>query len=286
MKLVVLIACHNRRTFTLGAICSVISAAHLAGVEARFVVFDDGSTDGSADAIRTLVPDATILAGTGSTYWARSMAEAESAAFGMQDLLSTDTLLWLNDDVALDENALAVSLGVLAEHPESICVGALCDAESNELTYSGFRSTGIHPLRFSNVPAASTPQRIEAFNGNVVFVPVSIAKRMGGIEGRYAHALADIDYGFRACSEGIEILQIPGYVGTCSRNSQPVYRSFRHAWNDFTGIKGGGNLRSMVRILRAMRPRTWPIFVVVSYTLWAVRTTHSISRRRFLESRV
>ncbi len=270
MNLFVLIACHNRRELTVRAIRQASAAALVAGLNPHFVVFDDGSSDGTSDALNSLDADITVLRGDGSAYWARSMAEAEHAALQHGALRSDDLLLWLNDDVELDDHALRTLLDARSDGT-AVVVGAMRHPGSAEITYSGLCRAGAHPLRFRRVTPVGEPTRVDTFNGNCVLVPVGVARLLGGIDGGFSHSLADIDYGLRCNKAGTPVLLASRSVGACARNPAPPPTSALKAWAAFTGAKGGGNYRSLRRILQRSSRSTWWAFIGGTYGLWWLR---------------
>lgn len=271
LNLSIIIACHNRRELTVRCIEKAKAAADYAGAKASFTVFDDGSTDGSADAIARLPVSARILTGDGSAYWARSMAFAETSVLGDASVPENGLIVWLNDDVELDVRAFAALAETVERAPGSVVVGAMRDPLSGETTYSGMRKTGFHPLKFDLVPATGCMQSVDTFNGNLVLVPVGVARQLCGIDGGFSHALADIDYGLRCGRLGTPVILAPATYGTCPRNELPRPRSIRSDWRAFVGPKGGGNFASLVRILRRTNRRGWPVVIAATYGLWWAR---------------
>ena len=55
----------------------------------------------------------------------------------------------------------------------------------------------------------SAAVEVDAMNGNLVLVPRPTAERMGGIDGKFSHALADIDYATRARRLGHRLCLLP-----------------------------------------------------------------------------
>ncbi len=100
-------------------------------------------------------------------------------------------------------------------------MGAVRDPITGLLTYSGFRRRGRHPLQMDLVVPADEPVEVETFNGNVVLVPRSVARKIGPIDGALVHSAADFDYGLRAGEAGLMNSLTPGTVGTCARNTNP-----------------------------------------------------------------
>ncbi|GAA4753292.1 hypothetical protein GCM10025783_27730 [Amnibacterium soli] len=274
-----LLACYNRRELTERALRSLLEAGAEAGVEIDVVLFDDGSTDGTADAARAIVPEGRleVLQGTGDAFWARSMATAEARALAKAS--DGDHVLWLNDDVALAPGALRMLVDVLGDRTDRLVVGATTDPETGLINYGGYVRSGVHPLRFRHLQPNGTAQPIATLNGNCVLVPVEAARRIGGIQGSYSHGLADIDYGLRANRAGVVPLLAPAPIGTCPSHPPEVRRPLREEWARFRSVKGGGHPASMRRVLREVRPRTWPVFFASSYATWWLRALRNAARR-------
>ena len=113
-------------------------------------LLDDGSTDGTADAVNKLFSDVTIIQGDGSYFWNEGMRTSFSAA--LQD--GADYYLWLNDDTTLEADALSKLIETHqslahAGTPLSIVIGSVKDPETSQLTYGGMRRTSKwHPFHY------------------------------------------------------------------------------------------------------------------------------------------
>jgi GT2 family glycosyltransferase len=218
MKIAVLIACHNRRAKTLECLEHLAAAAENAEVQYRLYLFDDGSTDGTAVAVRAKEPDAVILTGDGSFFWNRSMNRIFEAA--MQEGFAA--YLWLNDDTMLEADAITQVLAAYHSAEEEVMVvGAVCDPETGQRTYGGNRRVDpfLRPFLCTRVEPNGTPQDVDVVNGNVFFVPDAIARVLGNLDPIFEHAMGDTDYSMRARKREMRILQTAGYVGSCSRNA-------------------------------------------------------------------
>lgn len=286
LKVFIIMACHNRRDSTLRCIRSAHEAADRARLAIHVTLYDDGSSDSTAEAVSAQYPHTKILRGTGADYWARSMSIAEASVLDAirRNAAEHVYVMWLNDDVVLDVDAFERLQKAANQAPDDIIVGAVRDPISAEVTYSALTRRGRHPLSYAVVPPSSAAETVEIFNGNLVLIPGATAILIGGIDGEYSHALADIDYGLRAKAESVGVKLAPGTYGTCARNPTPPVRSLTADWQEFLGPKGAGNPTSMVKILRLGAPRSWPLYFLASYALWWLRrlpiTPRRISRYR------
>jgi GT2 family glycosyltransferase len=187
---------------------------------------DDGSSDGTPAAVRAQFPEVHILPGTGQLFWSGGMRLAQLAA----EPSNPDYLLWLNDDVRLDADAVAT---LVATHssvssrgaPDSIIVAAMRDPETGATTYSGVvRRDRVRRMRFTLLEPAHEPVPCETMNGNAVLVPRSVYRRVGLFDSRFTHAMNDYDYGLRAQSLACEVWLAPGHLGTCVFSRPSTHR--------------------------------------------------------------
>ena len=204
-RVAVVMTCHNRRDKTVRCL-SALRAQEIGNAALSLFVTDDGSTDGTSEAIQGVWPEATIIHGTGTLFWAAGMALAERSAVRFRP----DFLLWLNDDTLLDPDAVLRLLAVSRDEPAAIVVGATVDPATGKGTYGGRTRIDYHPQRLARLPLADHVQRADTFNGNVVLVPWSARVTVGPIDGAFPHAYADDDYGLRATAKGVPIVQVPG----------------------------------------------------------------------------
>ena len=230
------------------------------------VLVDDGSQDGTGDAVLERFPAVRVIRGNGSLYWNGGMRLAYLATIE----LPFDDYLWLNDDTMLDPQALS-TLWACREQCSTRCpglpcivVGATRGLVPDTTTYGGWRIVRRWPLQeFSNIPAAPQPQPCDTFNGNCALIPRAIAQRLGNLEARFIHSLGDLDYGFRAVAAGFPVWQAPGTVGVCPRNvpaplPPDVVRSVRRRLQHLCGAK-------------QVPPKAWFVFVRRNYGIkWPI----------------
>lgn len=214
-------ACYNRRETTLRCLRS-LKSQDATGVDLSVYLLDDASPDGTAEAVAQEFPEVTIVKGTGSLFWGggmrAAMLEASKSAF--------DFMLWLNDDVNLDDSAIRVLLDSHRQIPseleasKQVIVGATRDPRSGRVSYSGFRRTSKwHPARLEQVqPQEKSITRCDTMNGNFVLVPAPLFQKLGPIDQAYVHQLGDIDYGYRVLKQGGHIWIAPSTIGACSPN--------------------------------------------------------------------
>lgn len=262
----VLMTCHNRRERTLQCLGSLPWSEF---PELHVYLVDDGSNDGTADAV-ALYPNVHLIKGTGDLYWAGGMALAMTTAVSDDP----DFYLWLNDDVVLEPHALNVLLGVAGSRAACcIVVGSTTDDGSNT-TYGGYRRKGRRPRALERVPPTLAPVPVDSFNGNIVLIDRTAFQQVGLIDGGYRHGYADHDYAYRAVKAGVPILLAPGHLGICERNQhRPEWLSseaaLRDAYRALLNPKGMP-IAGTVRFYRRHAGRLWFAWAVGSYLKAAV----------------
>lgn len=212
----VIMTVHNRKDKTL--MCLKYLFVNKIQAKVSCVLTDDGSTDGTSEAVLDKFQNVTVLKGDGNLFWNRGMLNSWKEAVKTDP----DYYLWLNDDTILTDNALSTLSNISAQtNDDAIVVGSTCDARGI-LSYGGRTKTRKHTIVN---PKKEETCDCETFNGNIVFIPRSVVKEIGIIDPFFHHSFGDIEYGLRASSKGIKCLVAPGFLGICERNNPiPLFR--------------------------------------------------------------
>lgn len=218
MNIAVIMTCHNRREKTLASLETLFNQILNLKVSIQVFLVDDGSTDGTAEAVYSAYPQVKILHGDGNLFWNRGMHLAFSQALSY----GCDYYIWLNDDTLLEPTALTCLLNTYQQltklgKPNSIVVGSLCDPVTRITTYGG-RWRPSRRDYFELIEPSEEPKEAETMNGNCVLVPRVVAEAVGSIDNVFTHHMGDFDYGLRARKLGCSVWVAPGYAGVCSRN--------------------------------------------------------------------
>lgn len=222
ITIAVVLACYNRCNTTLRCLRSVYKSVPPT-VRLLIFLFDDASPDGTAKAVREQYPDVRIIEGDGNQFWCGGMRAAMSEAAKIR----YDFLLWLNDDVELNDDFIPVLLAsydrAKKEHGElNVIIGAVADPMSGSLTYSGYRRLSrVHPAKLDKVqPDPSRLVQCDTMNGNCVLFPSQIVKMVGEIDRAYIQTIGDVDYGYRCVLAGAKLWVTSTTVGKCSPNTR------------------------------------------------------------------
>lgn len=213
----VLLTCHNRKEKTLQCLQALFNQKGLK-IDYSISVFlvDDGSTDSTADLIKSQYPLVNIIQGNGDLYWNRGMRLAWHTAAATKEY---DYYLWLNDDTFLQEKAIGTLL--LNSFSKSIICGTTQSFGDKKATYGGYEKKSGDMI----IPNGSF-QKCDYFNGNCVLIPGEVFCLVGNLDSVFHHAVGDFDYGLRAKKMGVELFVAPEFIGTCeSHDFVPKWRS-------------------------------------------------------------
>jgi GT2 family glycosyltransferase len=270
-RIAILMTCFNRRAVTLAGLASLQQQTGLDNCELAVYLVDDGSKDGTADAVQQQFPAVHLLRGDGSLFWNGGMRRAFSAAIAT----GYDSYLWFNDDTVLAPDAvhrlLATARKWEQDHGPAIVVGSVQDAVSGEHTYGGFimQRHGLSMSLEAVAPDTHESIACDSMNGNFVLIPSAIVAVLGNLEARFRHQIGDVDYGLRARAVGFDVVLAPGYFGHCSTNSsKDTWRDgsipFQQRWKNLMSPKGAPVSEWLLYTRRHYGWR-WPLYFASPY---------------------
>ena len=254
-KLAVLITCYNRRNTTMSCLATLAKQNIPCDIHLDIYLVDDGSSDGTTEAVSQNYPEVKILPGDGNLFWAGGMRLAFAQALEHQ----YNYYLWLNDDTFLEPQAVSNLINTYqklmqANYPLSIVVGSVKDPATGKLSYGGrVRSKRLFSRTFTFVEPDQEPKPCDTMQGNVVLIPLKVAQIVGNIDPVFIHSMGDLDYGLRASTLGCVVWVAPGYYGTCSKNSM------RGSWAD---TKNPLHIRLQKVLQKKAFPiKPWTVFI-------------------------
>jgi GT2 family glycosyltransferase len=219
MKIAILLTVYNRKQKTLACLESITKLLVPEDYVIEVFLVDDGSTDGTGEAVKNQFPQVKVIQGTGNLYWNGGMRLAWDTAAKTKDY---DYYFWLNDDTLLSKNALNELISCYNEScridkKPAIIVGACHeDVDFHKFSYGGRNDDG--PV----IPNGEL-QTCKYINGNAVLVSKEIYAKLGNLSARYTHTLGDYDYGLRAIQSGYKCYTTKAYIASCPSNGQPEW---------------------------------------------------------------
>lgn len=222
MKVLALFTCYNRKEKTLKCIDTLKSGND--GCQFTFVVADDGSTDGTSEALEKLCdPDIHVIHGCGDWFYSRGMGAAMQYALKSFAADSYDYLLLVNDDVEFLQHSIDKLIAQSKLQNDAIIVGVMQD-ETGNLSYGAIKYTSGY--RYRKVGTDQWMDSADTFNANCVLIPYTAFLKVGVMDSTYVHSLGDFDYGLSLKRAGYMLYPSKEYAGICNTNAN------KNTWTD------------------------------------------------------
>lgn len=224
MHIVTLATCHNRKEKTLESLASIYAQELPESFTIEHVLVDDGSDDGTYEAVRDRFPDVQLIRGTGGLFWAGGMRH------GWETSVSRKRFKYLfvyNDDIKLHGDSLSsmVIFGMDYERQTNenkyTIVGAFKSELTGAHTHGGRNKIGRTYCYSLGVerPSTNVCASVDTMNMNGCLLTKELINEVGFLASYFKHGGADFEYGLRVTSRGYKNLYFPSYVGFCEANS-------------------------------------------------------------------
>jgi GT2 family glycosyltransferase len=199
----VLVPVHNRRPVT-EAFARSLAAQTDSNV--RLVLIDDGSTDGTADAVKAILPDTVVITGQGNWWWGGGLQQGY-LWLKRQPLKPNDIVLTTNDDVFIEPDFVALGRQALAARPRSLVLAQLYSEDGQ------FEELGVFVdwknLHFTGVV---DPARVNCFSTRGLIMRASDFLMVGGFHPHLLpHYLSDYEFTMRAHRKGLALASDPSF---------------------------------------------------------------------------
>lgn len=168
----IIIPVHNRKNITLICLDNLSKNGDLERYHA--IVVDDGSTDGTTEAIRDLYPEVIVLLGDGNLWWTGAIKKGMEYAFENK----AEFIIWLNDDCQFSEAALTNLVNCSQNCQVAIagCQGFELN-QPTQLAFGGKIKTW-KGYRFINAPSGAIVA-CDLLSGNLVCIPRAVITQIG-----------------------------------------------------------------------------------------------------------
>lgn len=218
-KIAIIIPVHNRKEITLRCL-ERLSVTELRNYQLDVIVVDDGSVDGTAEAVTQQHPDVALVKGDGNLWWTGAVNR------GVEYALAYDYnyFMLLNDDVEWGRDCFQELLDVADRHPQALVSsiklmlgeGSGIDRDNqNQIILTGcLREQGI--LREICDSVSGRPYRVvknvevlscDALTGAALLIPKSVFDAIGVFDAKsFPHNWGDIEFTHRAKRAGWECL--------------------------------------------------------------------------------
>jgi len=239
---------HNRRDITLQCLRS-LSRVKSNGLDIKIIVVDDGSTDGTGEAIYAQFPEVEIIRSDGTLWY------TEGTNVGARKALKHDPkyILMINDDQVFEENFLQYMVETAEAHPRSVIgpVLLLWDQPHKLFqvapVWNTWKGGWQHWYQQTIWTVPIHPFTVNLIVGNCVLIPTDAIKECGLMNSKKYPNFGDAEYTPRLKRAGWKLIIDPRSRVFCQPNSIPPKvrgRELRSLVNDLIfDLKNVHNLR-------------------------------------------
>lgn len=214
---------YNRREITLQCLRS-LRRVDTRGLEIKIFIVDDGSKDGTSDAIRRNFPEVELIAGDGTLHYAAGTNRGIEAAMQW----NAEFVVTMNDDAVYHDQFLQRLIATARANPRSI-VGALLLLwnEPHRVfqvapVWRSVKGGWVFPENMTAFDAGKEPFAVECIVGNCVMFPADGIRECGLMdEERFPHGWGDAQYIARFRRAGWNLLVEPRARVWCEPNTYP-----------------------------------------------------------------
>ena len=222
IRVAVVAPVYNRRDLTLQCLRS-LSRIDSTGLDVQTWIVDDGSTDGTAKAIRREFPQVNIITGSGDLWFTEGTNVGVRAALDW----GPKYVLMMNDDQVFDDQFLQHLVATAERRPRSV-VGPLLllwDQPHKLFQTSPVwetRNGGWQHWSHQTVwTVPNKPWKVDLIVGNCLLVPTAAIRECGLMDSKRFPNFGDAEYTPRLKRNGWELLIEPRSRVFCQPNNIP-----------------------------------------------------------------
>jgi GT2 family glycosyltransferase len=272
-RIAALYTCFNRKDKTLQSLNHLKKALDNSkeSVELDIFITDDGSTDGTTEAIRSFDSKIYVIQGTGDLFWANGMNSSWRMALQKGPY---DGYLLLNDDTNVfptlfDQLKLSETLCEKKHGSKGIYVGSTQDPSSKKLSYGGAIIVNKWLYKFKKRIPNGDIQNCALGNANILYSSREVVDQIGTLSEGYKHGVADFDYTLKAKKKKIPVVVMPEFNGTCENDHRSMYHGFEKKSLkqriEYLYHPLGVDFSSRLKFMKRFFPYRYPLFYLVGW---------------------
>ena len=272
-RIAALYTCFNRKNKTIESLDHLKIAWENSKekIELDIYVTDDGSTDGTTQAILSFDPQIRVIKGTGELFWANGMNSSWRTALQKGPY---DGFLLLNDDTNVfstlfDQLRLSQRLCEEKYGRKGIYVGSTLDPSTKKISYGGAVIINKWLYKFRKKIPNGDIQSCDLGNANILYSSKEVVDQIGTLSEGYKHGVADFDYTLKAKKKKIPVVVMPEFNGICENDHRSMYHNFeKKSFKqriEYLYHPLGVDFSSRLKFMKRFFPYRYPIFYLVGW---------------------
>ncbi len=177
------------------------------------ILVDNGSTDGTATAVREQFPQVHVIEN------ARNLGYAAGNNVGMEHALEhgADYVMLLNNDTVVGQDLISNLVEVAGQHPDAGILGPKIYYydDPNRIWYAGGKwrreHARVHHVGVGRLDTGESSEVVETdyVTGCALLTRRPVVERIGLLDPRFFYSWEDVDWCYRARREGYRCLFVP-----------------------------------------------------------------------------
>ena len=241
------------------------------------VIVDDGSTDGTAEAIASKYPKTVVLAGTGSLWW------SGATNLGVEHALKhkADYILTINNDLTISQDYVQALVDAAHHNPGALIGSTVVDESEPQKVW--FAGAGFDykrgEMQHVNGPISKFKGKMlpsDWLSGMGVLIPAEVFEKIGLYNTKdFPQYFGDSDFSLRAKEAGYKLLVSGDAIVESDVKSAWLHRQIKKPhigmFKDlFLSIRSPYQIKSRVAFYRVYWGKHWRYQLVKLYC-WSMR---------------
>jgi len=196
----ILLPVHNRKKITLDFIKSLKKQTY---EKIFLILIDDGSTDGTADAVIDEYKNTHVIYGNGNLWWAGSLQKGYEYLVNSANVSENDHILIMNDDTSFNEDYIENGIKIIQKNPQYLLGSVAISAQNGKVLDSGKKVN----WRGYKIEDIANDEKVECLSTRGLFIPILSFVDIGGFHPYLLpHYLSDYEYTIRAVNKGYKLM--------------------------------------------------------------------------------
>lgn len=258
----ILIPIYNRKELTLACLASFAKQTY---TNYELIIVDDGSTDGSAEAIQKSYPSATVIKGNGSWWWTKSMNKG--MRFILKKAKQGDFVLCINNDVEVGHDYFQKLVQTSKDHNRALVGSVVKNFYDQKVVQdAGVRAEWktFHFPKYSFDPSEKINTRVDALSARGMLVPIETFWKVGLFSKMLPHYTADYDFSMRTKRRGFTLVM--SYEAIVYSKDRPGEKQFPF-WQNYFSRRSSSNIPMQISFALLDAPtltlKLWCIILIL-----------------------